>query len=164
MTKRLAVICEAEADFRTGCGLADRVICEKVDWIEAKVIDSYRAWCGMGESHMLTWAFADAEADRRGIRAHGFFDGVPGGPDSKTARKVMLLLFAQDPIPDAIVLLRDDDRQTERRKGLEQAREDIQRRRPIPIVIGLAHLNREAWEQEDGEAVAVVVKPSPPPA
>ena len=52
---------------------------------------------------------------------------------------------AFDPRPDAVVLLRDDDRQTERRSGLQQAREYMAPRLKIPIVIGLAHVMRECW-------------------
>jgi hypothetical protein len=53
------------------------------------------------------------------------------------------LLHAAEHRPDAVVLLRDDDGQTERRKGLEQARDTS--KMGVPIVIGLAHLKRECW-------------------
>jgi hypothetical protein len=46
-------------------------------------------------------------------------------------------------LPDAVVLVRDADRQLERRTGLEQARED--RAWPFPVIIGLAVPNRENW-------------------
>lgn len=45
--------------------------------------------------------------------------------------------------PDAVVLLRDDDNQKERRDGLEQARKESNV--DVPIVIGLAHTKRECW-------------------
>lgn len=145
MTVRFTVICEAEADFRTGSGLADRVICQTLVWIEPETIDACRTWTGIDNESFLTWKDALRKADERGIRAHGFFDGIPGALDAKMARKAMLLLFGQNPAPDAIVLLRDDDGKTERRIGLEQARNEIRDGRPVPIVIGLAHVNRESW-------------------
>jgi hypothetical protein len=37
-----AVVCEARADQRTACALADRAICEAIDWIEPATIDHYR--------------------------------------------------------------------------------------------------------------------------
>jgi hypothetical protein len=42
-----------------------------------------------------------------------------------------------------VLLLRDDDRESERRIGLEQARKES--RLHIPIVIGLACTKRECW-------------------
>jgi hypothetical protein len=45
--------------------------------------------------------------------------------------------------PEAILLIRDDDRDTERRRGFEQARTDA--RLDIPVVIGFASTKRECW-------------------
>jgi hypothetical protein len=46
-------------------------------------------------------------------------------------------------ISGGVLLIRDDDRETDRRKGLEQARDDSDLR--DRIVIGLAHCKRECW-------------------
>ncbi len=59
------------------------------------------------------------------------------------ARLALLLFMAADARPDAVVLLRDDDGQTARRKGLEQAHSTSALK--VPIVIGLAQPKRECW-------------------
>jgi hypothetical protein len=45
--------------------------------------------------------------------------------------------------PHAVFLIRDDDRKPDRRKGLGQARAETTL--ACPIVVGLAHRNRECW-------------------
>jgi hypothetical protein len=42
-----------------------------------------------------------------------------------------------------VLLIRDDDRQTKRRLGLEQARNAT--KLGVPVVVGLAHPKRECW-------------------
>jgi hypothetical protein len=53
-----------------------------------------------------------------------------------------LLMLSSDPL-DAVLLIRDDDRRTERLQGLERARRESTL--AVPIVIGLAHPKRECW-------------------
>jgi hypothetical protein len=144
MAFKFAVVCEARADFHTATELLDRVLCEKVDWIVVEVLDSYREWCGWDDSApFLLWRDISALARKIGIRAHGHFDGKPGEADAQVSRRALLLLNSLGEALHAILLIRDDDRQTERRLGLEQARANISL--PIPVVIGLAHLKRECW-------------------
>jgi hypothetical protein len=145
MTVHLGVVCEGPADRDTGCQLADRVICEHVDWITEEVIDDYRQWRGLDGPEPLLWRRVHDEARRRSIRARGHFDGRPGALDARSARLALLLFRAVDPPPEAIVLLRDDDRQTQRREGLEQARREIESEWPVAVVIGVAHVMRECW-------------------
>lgn len=146
MTVSIAVVCEAPADQWTGCGIADCVIIESVGWIEAEVIGSFREWRGHTASDScLQWKNVRGIAQELGIKAHGHFDGIPGAPDAAAARRALLVLNASTAKPDAVVLLRDDDRQTSRREGLTQARSTTQPALEIPIVIGLAHVMRECW-------------------
>src|SRR5277367_1430724 len=42
----IAIVGEADADRRTTCILADRVLCERVAWIDADVLDHYRHYRG----------------------------------------------------------------------------------------------------------------------
>lgn len=138
----LAVVCEADTDRRTATGLADRVLCREVDWIEPEILDGHRRWQGLeeGSSH-LEWHQIKHHARARGLKAHGHFNGEPGGPDAYAARRALLLLNARP--PDAVVLVRDTDGQEERRVGLEQAR--TENPWPFPVLLAVAHPKREAW-------------------
>ena len=137
-------VCEAAADFCTATALADRVVCDNRAWIEPAFIDDHRTYRGLAEGEFfIRWDHLKARAREAGIRAHGHFDGQPGAPDAVAARKALLLIVRVVPAAEAVLLIRDDDRQTARRQGLEQARNE--HRGPSRIVIGLAHCKREAW-------------------
>lgn len=144
MALSLAVVCEAPADQRTGCRLADRVACTEIAWVDDDMLPHLRQWRGFHEHdpHLL-WKEVGHLAKSHNIKAHGFFDGKPSAPDANATRRALLLLIASERRPDAVVLLRDDDRDTRRREGLEQARKSV--KIGIPIVIGLAHTKRECW-------------------
>jgi hypothetical protein len=144
MPLAFAVVCEAPPDHATACGLADRVFCDEVEWIEEEGLHDYRTWRGIEDhsSHLL-WRDVPELAKAASIRAHGHFDGEPGAPDAHAARRALLLLKHLGGKLDGVLLIRDDDRQTERRKGLQQARQAT--KLTIPVVIGLAHPKRECW-------------------
>jgi hypothetical protein len=143
MTVRIAVVCEARADRQTGCGLADRVICEQVDWIETGLLEHVRQWCGVHEQvEFVTWRDIKTLAIELGIFPQGHFGGKPGMDDSYATTRA-LFVIEKLANPDAVILLRDDDRITNRRQGLEQGRERVN---PLfPVIIGLAHTKRECW-------------------
>ncbi len=144
MTLAFATVCEAEADFRTSTGLADRVLCAKVEWIEQESLDDYRRWRGLAEAApYVLWKRVATRAREAGFRVHGHFDGEPGQPDAHAARRALWLLKRGEGPLDGVLLIRDDDRQTARRQGLEQARQESSL--TCPILIGLAHLKRECW-------------------
>ncbi len=143
MSQRFAVVHEAEADFRIATELADRVLLEAIDWLDEH-LDQQREWVGkVSGDRRLTWKAIPQLASQIGIKAHGHFDGQPGEADAKAARRA--ILFLREAIPDlnAIVLIRDQDDQPERRIGLEQARSE-HHGQPV-IVVGLAVVEREAW-------------------
>jgi len=144
VTRSFAVVCEAPADQHTGCGLADRVFLAEVAWLEPEILTHSRQWRGLsaGEPH-LSWRNVASLARARKIRAHGHFQGEPRAPDAHVARLALLLFHGSGDPVDAVVLLRDDDGQTARRTGLEQARRSSGI--GVPIVIGLAHPKRECW-------------------
>lgn len=148
MSLSFVVVCEAPADRETGCGLADRVIRAEIEWVEQELLDTQRTWRGLSRGEpCLLWREVRERLDRLTVsRAllHGHFGGRPGEPDALAARRALLLIkHASDCAPDAVVLLRDDDRESARRLGLEQAREHVTI--GVPIVIGLAHTKRECW-------------------
>jgi hypothetical protein len=144
MTLAFAMVCEAEADFRTASGLADRVLCDAVDWISEDLLDAFRLWRGLDDAlPYLLWTRVATLAREAGFRVHGHFDDGPGQPDAQAGRRALWLIESSKRQFDGVVLIRDDDRQTTRRQGLMQAREATSL--ACPIVIGLAHLKRECW-------------------
>ncbi|VTR97848.1 hypothetical protein [Tuwongella immobilis] len=143
MTCRIAVVYEADGDFLTGTTLADRVFLEAIDWLESEQLSDMREWVGEIEGFQLKWKTIPRLASEKGIRAHGHFDGGPGAPDAAAARRALLILKPEANQFVGIVLLRDQDHQPERRRGLEQARDEY--RGNLKIVIGFAIVEREAW-------------------
>jgi hypothetical protein len=142
----VVVICEAQADADTACGLADRILVEKIDWLEQEMLDTHRRWRGLAPVHgsFLKWAAVREESERVGLRnIFGHFQGTPGEPDAHMARRALLLLVQLDLLPDAVLLVRDSDGDARRRMGLEQARND--RAWPFEVIIGVAEPKRECW-------------------
>jgi hypothetical protein len=144
MSRRFAVVHEAEADFHTATELADRVLIDAIDWLDEHLIANQREWVGVVPvDRRLTWRVIPQLAREAGIRARGHFDGQPGAADAAAARRAILYLLATVPGLTAILLIRDQDDQPDRRIGLEQARG--QDRSGTVIVVGLAVVEREAW-------------------
>lgn len=145
MTKRFAVVYEARADLLIATQLADRELCDAIDWLDPDLLSDQRAWVDANTIGVpLTWKSLKHLALQAGIRAHGHFnDGEPGLPDATATRRAVDYLLEEYPDLDAIVLIRDQDAEPERRGGLEQARRD--HRDPVTIVIGMAIVEREAW-------------------
>ena len=144
MTLVVGVVCEAPADQRTACDIADRVICEQVDWIDSKELDDHRAWRGHEQNEpFLPWKRVRTVAKKLGIKAHGHFEGEPGAPDAAAARRALRVMLTIAPSLQAIMLVRDSDGDLDRNKGLDQARRGSSVR--DTILIGVAHPKREAW-------------------
>ncbi len=144
MAVSIAVVCEAAADARTGCELADRVLCEESEWVELEMLGTLRQWRGIQSSNRyLLWREVPELAAKRRIRVHGHFQNEPGAPDAHAALKALLLLHSSDVPPDAFILLRDDDGESARKKGLDQARSRFSNSKRV--VIGLATTKRECW-------------------
>ena len=156
MTRRFAVVYEDTADFDIATELADRVLRDAVVYLREQNLDDYRTW--LGKSHggdKLSWNGVKHLSRDAGVRGHGHFDGVRGAADAVAARKAILYLRREFPGLDAIVLMRDRDKQPLRRFGFEQARREDHG--GLPIVVGLAVPMREAWvlsgyETDDDEA------------
>jgi hypothetical protein len=148
MPLAFAVVCEAAADFRTATALAERVIREQIDWIEEDSFVHCPLWHGVDQTRpCLLWREIPKLAAAAGIPPiHGHFDGRPAEPDARAALRALRFLKKKHeghPL-HGVFLIRDDDGDTSRRAGLEQARkaeQDFQDR----IVLGLAHCQRESW-------------------
>lgn len=144
MSRKFVVVHEAPADFDTATSLADRVLLETIDWLEEEHLATQREWIArLNDGRQLTWKSMRQLASDAGIRAHGRFDGQPALADAAAARRAILFLLAKLPDLEAIVLIRDQDDQPDRRKGLEQARAEDKSGRAIAI--GLAVVERECW-------------------
>jgi len=144
MSRRFAVVYEAQADFATATDLADRVMVAEVDWLDETLLDSQRGWIGEAPPGTpLAWKSIPSRARELGIRVHGHFDGAPALPDAQAARRAIAYVLCQLDTVDAILLIRDMDDQRERRAGLEQARGVYSRL--VRIIIGIAEAERESW-------------------
>lgn len=82
---RLAVVCEATADKRTATGLADRVLCNEVDWL-ADVLHYCHEWVGADGEPYLSWKATKNRAHAAGLRIRGGFSG-DAEPDAQAARR-----------------------------------------------------------------------------
>jgi len=159
MTLRFAVVHEYESDFATATELADRVLCEAIGWLEDSLA-SQREWVATNTAtQRLTWTGIKRSAGRSNVKAHGHFGDGPGFADAISARRALeYLLLEFDGELDAVLFVRDQDDQPERRRGLKQARTEHENSRKRPeIVIGFAIPEREAWvlsgfePQDEGE-------------
>ena len=145
MTLSLAVVCEAPADQRTGCDLADRVFCAEVRGLKSDLLDDFRLWRGfVTTARCVLWKELRGIAQSLHIRVpQGHFDGDPKKSDAAAARRAIRVLMRAEVPFHAVVLLRDGDRDGERIQGLEQARREA--RFGMPVVIGVANTMRECW-------------------
>lgn len=152
MAETLVVVCEARADFLTASKLADRVFRDSIEWIEGEepeMLDYLRRYEGFTDDQpFLLWT-KDVKSYSKevGIRPRGFIEieGRPEQPelDARQTQRAIRLVETRWPEVGGILLIRDDDRKTKRRAGMEQARgvSALSAR----IVIGLAHTKRECW-------------------
>lgn len=140
----LAVVCEADADRRTACDLADRVLQTRIDWLQPETKADILRWRGLDTtSEFLAWKDVNAEARRKRIRIHGKFRSSPGLYDERRGRLALRLFKRQDKPPDAVLLVRDTDGQEERIRSLEKVR--TSRAWPFAVVLATPHPKRECW-------------------
>jgi len=138
-----AVVCEADADRRIACDLADRVLFENVDWLEPETKADFFCWCGLDAvTGHLSWRTVSNEARRRRIPFHGF-RASPGIFDERRGRLALRLFLSQDDPPDAILLIRDTDGQVERIESLERLRASGVW--PFAVILATPHTKRECW-------------------
>lgn len=91
MSRQFFVVHEARADFELATELADRVLMDRVKWLEESLLDSQRIWIGEDRpGEALTWTGLSKRTKELGIRVHGHFDGEPGRLDAAAARKAIV--------------------------------------------------------------------------
>jgi hypothetical protein len=150
---RIAIFCEAAADFATVTGLVDRVLVEEgPDWVrehlESYPPGSLREWVGgTGESFFNVHHMDKDMSDRAILRPRGHFQGRHGAPGALVAYNAFLLARSEasrSGVVEAIILVWDmDDQPEERRQGLRQGRDKIAG--DVPMILGCPNLEREAW-------------------
>jgi AAA domain, putative AbiEii toxin, Type IV TA system len=139
----IAVVHEAPADFEIATELADRVFLEQLEWLDGWC-DATRTWLNQSMQNIpLTWTNIKRLALAAGVLVEGHFNGEPAEADAKAGRRAILYLMLHFPELAGIILVRDQDDQPNRKKGLEQARMGLDK--GLPIVVGLAVAMREAW-------------------
>lgn len=150
------VIVESDADAQIATKLAERVLVEKIDWLEYEQLQYHFQWSGLKENTEyscwkdLKQIIVDSQKSL-GFQLPKYLGHGKDGPlkiHGAAAIKVLnLVRFLQKTRQiQAILLIRDLDNQPERREGIEQARsEHIDRQPKLEIIIGMADRMREGW-------------------
>jgi hypothetical protein len=149
------VIVESSADARTATKLVERVLAEKIDWLEPEMLQHLFVWSGLEENtEHSCWKDLNSiisRAKESGIPIPKFLGhrqnrGIKA--DGAAALKILNLVSCLQKKRQikAVIFIRDLDNQPERKEGIEQARSEYSDRQPkLTIVIGTANRMREAW-------------------
>jgi hypothetical protein len=157
-TIRLGIAAESAADALSIADLADRVVVDAVDWLDAESWQAMRAWCSDGDGGepgrsvaadppipYVDLHRAHRRARARGLRVYGKFSGEPKAPDAGMFRALLMLFAVSDAVPEAVVIGRDLDGDDGRRRAFEQAAREDGRRWPFVVIPALAQPELEAW-------------------
>lgn len=150
------VIVESSADARTATKLADRVLVEKIDWLEPEMLQHLFQWSGLeAGTENSCWKNINQIIDNfqqsLGFRPPRYLghrkDGALKADGAAAIKIINLVRFIQKTRQiKAVLLIRDLDNQPQRREGIEQARsEHINRQPKLEIIIGTADRMRESW-------------------
>jgi hypothetical protein len=147
------VIVESSADARTATKLADRILVQKIDWLDPEMLQHLYQWSGLeaGTENScwkniddITKRFAD-QFKFPTIRSNGKFKS-DGQSANKIIKLISFLQYKQKREIKAVIFIRDLDNQPERRKHIEQVRSELINQQPkLAIIIGTADRMREAW-------------------
>jgi hypothetical protein len=124
------VIVESPADAQTATKLAERVLLEKIDWLEPELLPSLFRWSGLDEgTDHSCWKDTKDIIDRAkqsGIRIPRYIGHGKTGPlgaDGAAADRILTLTHRKKNRQiKAVLFIRDLDNQPDRRQGLKQAR------------------------------------------
>jgi hypothetical protein len=147
------VIVESNADARTATKLADRILVQKIDWLDPEMLQHLYQWSGLeAGTDNSYWKNIDDITKRLAdqfkfptIRFNGKFKS-DGQSANKIIKLISFLQYKQKREIKAVIFIRDLDNQPERRKYIEQVRsEQINQLPKLEIIIGTADRMREAW-------------------
>lgn len=151
------VVVESSADAKTATKLAERVLVEKVEWLETETLKDLFQWSGLEEATEHS-CWRDIKniikcAETRGLSVPKFLGHSKTGPlkaDGAATMKILNLITRLQSKESrqirAVLLIRDLDNQHERREGIEQARkEHTNQEHKLEVIIGAANRMREAW-------------------
>lgn len=153
---KVAVFCEARADFEISTALLDRVLAEEgPSWLGELLLETdtsaVREWqddrsgsCYFNV-HRLTLHAAQCGVERL---PHGRFTGEPGGAGATMARTAFAIcrkLHRDSPIGLVLLVWDMDGKGKARRQGLEQARTEASSWAEFGMVLGCPDPAREAW-------------------
>jgi hypothetical protein len=153
----VVVIVESRMDAVTATKLAERVLVEKVEWLEHESLQHLFKWSGLevGTEYSCWKDTGDIidRAEKDGIPKPRYLGHGKTGSlkaDGAAALKILklskLLNRKKNRNIAAVIFIRDLDSQRERNQGIEQARlEHIDEQPRMEIVIGIANKMREAW-------------------
>jgi hypothetical protein len=151
------VIVESRMDAVTATKLAERVLIEKVEWVEQENLQYLFKWSGLdvGTEYSCWKDIGNIvnRAEKDGIPKPRYLGHGKTGSlkaDGAAALKILklsrLLNRKKNRKIAAVLFIRDLDSQRERNQGIEQARlEHIDRQPHVEVVIGTADRMREAW-------------------
>jgi hypothetical protein len=158
------VIVESSADARTATKLAERVLVDKVEWLEREQLQYLFRWSGLEENtEHSCWKDIKhiIELEKKsGVRLPKFigtrrYSKEPLKADAASSLKILNLVGYLQKTREikALLFIRDLDNQAERREGIEQAcsehdracLEHSNRQAKLAIIIGTAAQMREAW-------------------
>jgi hypothetical protein len=151
------VIVESSADARTATKLAERILVEKIDWLEPEMLQHLVQWSGLEagteNSYWKNISHIIEREKESGFQPPRFLRRDKQGqktlqPDGANTIKILNLVSYLQKTRQikAVLLIRDLDNQPQRREGIEQARsEHINRQHKLEIIIGTADRMREAW-------------------
>ncbi len=147
------VIVESSADARTATKLADRLLVDKIDWLEHETLQHHFQWSGLEVgTENSCWKNIDDITKRLSdkfkfptIRSNGKFK-TDGQSANKKMKLISFLQYKQKRDIKAVIFMRDLDSQPQRREHIEQARlEQIDQQPKLEIIIGTPDRMREAW-------------------
>jgi hypothetical protein len=144
------VIVESRADAEISTKLAERVLLEKVEWLEPNTLNHLIEWSGLdlGTDYSCWKNISDIiehfsnEFKFPKIRSNGKLK-TDGKAASKVVKLISFLQYKLKRDIKAVIFIRDLDNQPERRQHLDQARSEYNGQ--LEIVIGTADRMREAW-------------------
>jgi len=155
--REFVVMVESSADARIATKLSERVLIEKVNWLESDILQNFFRWSGLeAETEHSCWKDINniiKRAKESGLKTPKFLGHSKNGPlkaDGAATMKILnlirLLQRKHNREIRAVLFIRDLDNQPERRDGIEQARsEHIEQKPQLEIIIGIANRMREAW-------------------